>query len=459
MLRRYSLMWIFALLALLTACRPAPPISEPGGAATSPAATQAPNTATPSPSPALPVISPTPLQEQAGPEARPTGADTVPPPPTPTLPPPTPPLLQWGLPDPATAQWVAVAQGFQQPTAITAAPNFPGRLFVLERQGVAWTLSPEGQRQIFLDLRDRVGSAQTEQGLLGIAFHPRFPEVPWVFLNYTDKNGDTVVSKFPVNVQTWTADPNRERVILQVEQPYGNHNGGHLLFGPDGYLYIGLGDGGAAGDPMDLAQNPQSLLGKMLRLDIDQEPYAIPPDNAFPEGGGRPEIWALGLRNPWRYDFDPYTGDLYIADVGQDAWEEVNFWPADGGPGANYGWDYYEGSHPYEDEPPPGVTFIFPVAEYPTRSGCAITGGVVYRGQALDPTWQGVYLFGDFCNGNIWGLRQQPDGSWVYEVLYDTPFLISTFGRDVAGFGLDAQGEVYLADYATGTIYRLEPVR
>ncbi len=445
--------WLLVLgvAALLAACRPtaAPEpatVAPPAEAGASPAVPPSPTQPqSPTPTAAAQAPLPTPQAPAATPAASP-------------VPSPTPTAL-WGLPDPNTARWVAVAQGFRQPTDIVAAPGFPGRLFILERPGVAWTLSPEGQRQVFVDLQDRVGSAQTEQGLLGMAFHPDFPEVPWVFVNYTDRRGDTVVSRLKVDVTTWTADPASERIVIQVEQPYANHNGGDLAFGPDGYLYIGLGDGGAAGDPMDLAQNPQSLLGKMLRLDINQEPYAIPPDNAFPQGGGRPEIWALGLRNPWRYDFDPLTGDLYIADVGQNAWEEVNFWPADGGAGANFGWDYYEGSHPYEDEPPPGLTLIFPVAEYSTGLGCAIVGGVVYRGEALGPEWQGVYLFGDFCNGDVWGLRRQPDGTWVYEVLYDTSFLISTFGRDAVGFGPDVGGEVYLADYGTGTIYRLEPAR
>ncbi len=410
------------------------------------------------------VVSPTasPLPPSPAGTSLPEGSPTIPvtPSPEPTwTPSPETPMASgsWGLPDPKTAHWVRVAEGFRQPTAIVAAPGYPGRLFILERRGVAWTLW-QGERQIFLDLQDRVGSQATEQGLLGMAFHPDFPETPWVFVNYTDRQGDTVVARFPVDVATWKADPGQEQVLLRVDQPYGNHNGGHLLFGPDGYLYIGLGDGGAAGDPQDNAQNPQTLLGKMLRIDVNVEPYGIPPDNAFPQGGGRPEIWAMGLRNPWRYDFDPLTGDLYIADVGQDKWEEVHFWPADGGAGANFGWDYYEGSHPYEDTPPPGLTLIFPVVEYGHDQGCSITGGVVYRGRALGPEWQGVYLYGDFCSGRIWGLRRQPDDSWANGLLYETSFNISTFGRDAAGFGSEVGGEVYLAHYTTGEIYRLEPV-
>lgn len=435
-MKRALVLWM-GLWWLLAACQPSPGATPqeptlPPPTPTLQADRAAPATATPSPE-----------------------ATSSPAPATPTAAAPSQDL--WGLPDPNTARWVRVAEGFRQPTAIVAAPGYPGRLFILERQGVAWTLW-QGERQVFLDLRDRVGSEATEQGLLGMAFHPDFPETPWVFVNYTDKQGDTVVARFPVDVQTWTADPGQERVLLQVDQPYGNHNGGHLLFGPDGYLYIGLGDGGAAGDPQDNAQNPQTLLGKMLRIDVNAEPYGIPPDNAFPQGGGRPEIWAMGLRNPWRYDFDPLTGDLYIADVGQDAWEEVNFWPAGAGAGANFGWDYYEASFPFEDTPPPGMTFIFPVAEYPIRElGCAVTGGVVYRGRALGPEWQGVYLYGDFCSGRIWGLRRQPDGTWANGLLYETPFNISTFGRDAAGFGPDVGGEVYLAHYTAGEIYRLEP--
>jgi len=292
--KRALVLWM-GLWWLLAACQPSPGATPP--------------------EPTLPPPTPTPPVDRAAPAtATPSPEATSPPAPaTPT--PAAPSQDLWGLPDPNTARWVRVAEGFRQPTAIVAAPGYPGRLFILERRGVAWTLW-QGERQVFLDLRDRVGSEATEQGLLGMAFHPDFPETPWVFVNYTDKQGDTVVARFPVDVQSWTADPGQERVLLQVEQPYGNHNGGHLLFGPDGYLYIGLGDGGAAGDPQDNAQNPQTLLGKMLRIDVNVEPYGIPPDNAFPQGGGRPEIWAMGLRNPWRYDFDPLTGDLVISAAG-----------------------------------------------------------------------------------------------------------------------------------------------
>ncbi|NPA06166.1 MAG: PQQ-dependent sugar dehydrogenase [Chloroflexi bacterium] len=348
--------------------------------------------------------------------------------------------------------WRVIAQ-VNQPTSIVGWPGDPERLVILERAGRA-RLWVRGQlrEEPFLDLTDRVGSAQPEQGLLGLAFHPEFATNGEFFVNYTDQQGNTVVARFTLDdPDARTADPDTEERLLYVEQPYGNHNGGHLAFGPDGYLYIGLGDGGAAGDPEDRAQNPQSLLGKMLRIDVDHgDPYAIPPDNPYADGReGRPEIWALGLRNPWRYAFDPLTGALFIADVGQNLWEEVNYWPADAPPGPNFGWDYYEGMHPYEDTPPPGLTLIFPVVEYGHDMGCSITGGEVYRGQALPELW-GVYLYGDFCSGRIWGLTQTPEGQWVSTVLWETQHLISTFGRDAAG-------ELYLADYGTGAILRLEP--
>lgn len=420
----------FVLLPIMAACTAVAPPASPAVTVTSP-----PPTATP-----LPTLTP--------PQIAPVGTPVrfTPPPPSPS------PQRLWAetLPDPNTAQWVPVVQDLNQPTAVVSVPGLPHALLLLERQGIAWFWL-EGERHEFLDLRDRVGARATEQGLLGAAFHPQFPQKPWIFVNYTDKKGDTVVARFTVDVTSWTADPNSEFRLLHVDQPYGNHNGGHLLFGPDGYLYIGLGDGGAAGDPHDFAQNPQTLLGKMLRIDVDHgEPYAFPPDNPFVQGGGLPEIWALGLRNPWRYDFDPLTGDLYIADVGQNKWEEINVLRAPWPVGANFGWAFYEGNHPFKGRPPAEVPFVFPVAEYGHDQGCSVTGGVVYRGHALGAAWQGVYLYGDFCSGLIWGLLYQGGTHWVHGLLYRTDFTISTFGRD-------AQGEVYVADYATGTIYRLTP--
>jgi glucose/arabinose dehydrogenase len=207
-----------------------------------------------------------------------------------------------------------------------------------------------------------------------------------------------------------------------------------LAFGPDGYLYIGLGDGGAAGDPEGNAQNLSTYLGKMLRLDVDA-----------PEA--RPEIWASGLRNPWRFSFDPLTGDLYIADVGQNAWEEINFVPAGTAGGLNFGWDFFEGLHPYEGQPPDGIPFTDPVAEYSHNEGCSITGGYVYRGAEL-PEWQGVYFYSDYCTGNVSGLIRTDAETWQSAILF-------SIGSSVSTFGVDETGELYLADFGSGSILRL----
>ena len=238
--------------------------------------------------------------------------------------------------------------------------------------------------------------------------------------------------------------------MLTVEQPASNHNGGHLIFGPDGYLYIGLGDGGGAGDVYENAQNGQTLLGSMLRLDVDELPYRIPPDNPFVDDPAvLDEIWAIGLRNPWRYSFDRATGDLYIGDVGQNAYEEVNFQPAMSGGGENYGWPIMEGFHCYREPrscDPSGL--VLPVAEYShTGANCSVTGGYVYRGQAF-PTLEGVYFFGDFCSGRMWGLTPTPEGEWQVSELLQVDISIASFGQDEAG-------ELYVADMRGGMIFRL----
>jgi glucose/arabinose dehydrogenase len=236
--------------------------------------------------------------------------------------------------------------------------------------------------------------------------------------------------------------------LLEVSQPYANHNGGGLAFGPDGYLYIGLGDGGAANDPMGNGQSLNTLLGKILRINVDAgNPYAIPPDNPFTNGGGRAEIWAYGLRNPWRFSFDALTGDLYIADVGQNIWEEVNFVPSSLPGGLNFGWDYREANHAFEGSPPEGLTLVNPVAEYNQAGGhCSITGGYVYRGQEL-PAWHGVYIYGDYCSGVIWGLVLDAGGVWQSQQLFNLPSQLSSFG-------VDGQGEIYAVGH-DGVIYRL----
>ncbi|MEW6568456.1 MAG: PQQ-dependent sugar dehydrogenase [Chloroflexota bacterium] len=349
-------------------------------------------------------------------------------------------------PDPAALQWTLVASGFTRPLDVQNAGD--ARLFIVEQAGVIRVIE-DGQLQPepFLDIRDRVGDNALEQGLLGLAFHPQFAANGFFFLNYTDNLGDTVIARYQATADHATADPASEIILLTFDQPYANHNGGGMAFGPDGYLYIGTGDGGSRGDPLGNGQSLNTLLGKILRLDVDQgQPYAIPPDNPFAASGEiYREIWAFGLRNPWRFAFDPATGDLCIADVGQASWEEVDFQPAGAAGGVNYGWNLREGMHPYASNATAGLTD--PVAEYSHAQGCSITGGVVIRSPS-PPEWHGVYLYGDYCSGRIWGLSRAVLGNWNSQVLFETPFSISSFGRDTAG-------EVYLVDHA-GAVYRLE---
>jgi len=323
-----------------------------------------------------------------------------------------------------------------------------GRLFILEQRGNIRILqNGELLATPFLDLRSQVGVNSNEQGLLGLAFHPNYEQNGTFFINYTDLNGNTVISRLQVSSDPNIANPNSETPILQVNQPFGNHNGGHLLFGPDGYLYIGLGDGGSANDPKRNGQNITTLLGSMLRLDIDNgNPYTIPSDNPYISGKGLPEIWASGLRNPWRYSFDRLTGDLFIGDVGQNQWEEINLWEAASPNGVNFGWNFWEGLHPFEGSPPKDANFIFPIWEYSHELGCSVTGGYSYRGSL--PDWQGIYIYGDFCTGYVWGLLKDTNNNWQNTLLFQTDFNITSFGEDQAG-------EVFLVDRA-GSIYKLD---
>lgn len=352
------------------------------------------------------------------------------------------------FPDPASAGWQMIAQGFNRPLFVTHAGD--DRLFIVEQPGTIRVISDGAVAAApFLEIGDRVKDSGNEQGLLGLAFDPAFGENGIFYVNYTGRGGATFVSRFQITGEPSQADPGSEAVLLSVEQPYANHNGGVIAFGPDDYLYVGLGDGGSAGDPQGNAQNLNSLLGKVLRLDISvADGYAIPADNPFAGGGGRAEIWAYGLRNPWRFSFDTATGDLFIGDVGQNAWEEIDFQPAGSSGGLNYGWDYLEGTHPYEANSAPGS--VPPIAEYSHNQGCSVTGGVVVRDPNL-PQWNGVYLFGDYCTGIIWGSLPDSDGGWTTQLLYDTGFNISSFG-------LDAGGRVYLTDL-NGGIYRLAPAQ
>lgn len=323
-----------------------------------------------------------------------------------------------------------------------------GRLFLVQRQGYVYELrNGEIDPTPFLDIHTLVETDFNEQGLLSIAFSPDFAQSRELYVNYTSKSGrgDTIVARYRVG-DDGRADPASAQTILQIDQPAANHNGGLLLFGPDGYLYIGTGDGGAAGDPWNNAERLDTLLGKLLRIDVvGQETYAIPRGNPFdPADGQKAEIWAYGLRNPWRFSFDRLTGDLYIADVGQNTWEEVNFTPAGSRGGLHYGWDTMEGAHCFE--PPEGCDTsgkVLPVAEYDHGLGCSITGGYVYRGTRY-PSLYGTYFFGDYCSGRIWGLRQH-EGQWQLAELLDTNVLISSFAEDEEGelYVLDLRSDVY----------------
>jgi len=346
----------------------------------------------------------------------------------------------------------ALVEGFEQPLGVVQPDDGTGRLFVVEQSGRVQVVADGSIGPApFLDITDRVGSDGSEQGLLSLAFHPAYAENGLFYVNYTDLNGDTVIARYAVTDDPALADPASEQVLMRVDQPYPNHNGGLLLFGPDGYLYAGFGDGGSGGDPEGNAQNLGTVLGKMIRLDVDpaavtaEDPYLIPEDNPFVgQAGARPELWAYGLRNPWRFSFDRETGDLWIADVGQGAWEEVNVQPADSAGGENYGWVIREGAHCFpEGEDCPTDGLVEPVAEYGHDLGISVTGGYVYRGEAVTAL-AGVYLFADFGSGLVWGTAPDGDG-WATSEPVETDLNISAFGEDLAG-------ELYLTAF-DGTLY------
>jgi glucose/arabinose dehydrogenase len=353
-------------------------------------------------------------------------------------------------------RWVEVVNGLSRPLYATNSGDGSNRLFVLEQTGRIWVVE-EGQLQTapFLDLAPIISQEPmnpanySERGLLGLDFHPNYAENGQFFVHYSDLNGDTVIARYSVSADDPNvADPNSGEIILTQTQPYPNHNGGQIEFGPDGYLYIGLGDGGSQADPQNNAQNPNTLLGKILRIDVDGgEPYSNPADNPYASGGGLPEIWALGFRNPWRFSFDRETGDLYIADVGQFAWEEISFVPADSPGGLNFGWKGYEATHVFDPNISLPADAVLPIAEYGHNEGCSVSGGYVYRGESL-PELQGTYLFGDWCSGKVWATRQDEAGNWQTSAFMET-------GRQISSFGEDDSGELYLVDYG-GSILNLQ---
>jgi len=343
-----------------------------------------------------------------------------------------------------------VTSAVREPTHVASAFDGSGRLFVVEKTGrILIVRDGRVLARPFLDIQARVGSRGSEQGLLSVAFHPRFADNGFFYVNYTDRNGDTAIERYSVLADPDVADASSAALILSIAQPAPNHNGGMLLFGPDGYVYIGMGDGGGAGDQFRNAQNMGALLGKMLRIDLDaQFPYAIPSDNPFVDrADARPEIWAYGLRNPWRYSFDRATGDLYIADVGQSRFEEVHLQPAARG-GQNYGWPIMEGTHCFPETRACDRSGLeIPIAEYDHALGCSITGGYVYRGPSYPPA-HGAYVFGDTCSGRISSLHVGADGGWQQTELLVTRLLISSFGEDEAG-------ELYVVSLDPGGFYRL----
>lgn len=364
-------------------------------------------------------------------------------------------------------QWVEVAGNLDSPVLITHAGDGSGRLFVVEQPGRILILENGVVRtDPFLDITDLVprytySGGYTEQGLLGLAFHPDYENNGLFFISYSDLLGDSVIARYSVMPgDPYHADPTSAVRLLYVDQPFEDHNGGNIVFGPDGYLYIALGDGGRPAEPNYNSQDPGQYLGKMLRIDASTGPadpdpnakaYTIPPDNPFldqPEF--LPEIWALGLRNPWRFTFDRETGDLYIGDVGQWLYEELNFQPGDSTGGENYGWSAYEATHPYlEDETVRGGVYRPPIIEYGHDIGLSITGGYVYRGPSMPGLW-GKYIYGDYVVGTIWIAFRDEAGEWQNERFMGSTLMISSFGEDEAG-------ELYLVGYK-GTIYRLEEI-
>jgi glucose/arabinose dehydrogenase len=358
------------------------------------------------------------------------------------------------LPQGEGARLQLITSGLSSPLYLASPPGDLSRLFVVEQTGGIrlikdGTLLPTP----FLNISDRI-SAGGEQGLLGLAFYPDYATSGRFVVHYTDPAGDTHLSVFQVSADPDVADAASEQVILTADQPYPNHNGGQILFGPDGFLYLGLGDGGAANDPEGRGQNLSELLGSILRLDVQSgTSYTVPPDNPFVgQTGVLPEIWSYGLRNPWRFSFDRATGDLYIADVGQDRFEEVDVSPAAGGAGRglNYGWSIMEGLHCLSGSGCDQSGLTLPDFEYGHDQGCSITGGYVYRGSAI-PALQGLYFYGDYCQGWVRSFRHGTGG--VTEVT-DWPKLRP--GGSVLSFGEDAAGELYVLS-ASGGVFKLVP--
>jgi glucose/arabinose dehydrogenase len=374
-------------------------------------------------------------------------------------------------PQKAVLSLTLFATGLNSPVSITNAGKDDDRLFVNERAGLIKIVQPDGTvvNEPFLDISDRVNSQGREEGLLGLTFHPNYVANGYFFVNYTYMMNSTRlsrISRFMVSDDANIADPKSEDILLTITQPFSNHNAGDIHFGPDGYLYIPLGDGGGGGDSMDNAQNLKTLLGKVVRIDVDSlignkqaecfgdgsGHYLVPLTNPLRDGPGDTcdEIWAVGLRNPWRSSFDQETGDFYIADVGQSAREEINFQKANSTVAENYGWRCYEGNNDFNTSGCAAKeSYTFPIFEYGTHvDGCSVTGGYVYRGSKY-PAMEGRYFLTDFCSGNFWDLLQTGD-SW--QVTKHTYLIASGY----ASFGEDSSGEIYVVNMNSGNLYLLE---
>lgn len=364
---------------------------------------------------------------------------------------------------------IRLLTGLQRPTHCTAPAGDLERLFITEQYTGRIRIYKNGSLLAtpFLDINPVVSDSGSERGLLGLAFHPQYATNGYFFVNYTNNSGNTVVARYTRNASNPDlADVGSASILLTITQDYSNHNGGMVAFGPDGYLYIGMGDGGSGNDPNNRAQTPSSLLGKMLRIDVDNPTsplnYGIPPTNPFVGNSAyRPEIWATGLRNPWRFSFDRQTGDMYIGDVGQDAWEEIDFQPASSAGGENYGWRCTEGNNctGLSGCTCNAASLTRPIRVYSHSVGFSLTGGYVYRGCAI-PSLNGTYFYGDYGTGRIWSFRYTPSGG-VTEFTDRTTQLVPPSGQGTIGgistFGEDGFGELYVCDINQGELFKIVP--
>lgn len=346
---------------------------------------------------------------------------------------------------PAKVIWTPIFSGVPKVIAIRHAGDGSGRLYLAQQTGeIRMAQAGKLNKELFLDLR-KLTRARGEQGLLGLAFDPDYKKNRRLYVHYTNLKGDTVLARYNTLSNFAKADPGSAKILFTTSQPYGNHNGGQIAFGPDGFLYLGLGDGGSGGDPQNYSQNLTSPLGKMLRFDVRGDQMKVPASNPFVKRKNvNPYIWAYGLRNPWQFSFDRQTGDLIIGDVGQNAYEEVNLQPASSKGGENYGWRKLEGRVCYENKCSKSG-MVEPVLVYGRQEGQSITGGYIYRGTKLK-NLVGQYIFGDFASGNVWA-AQRIGSDWKKSLISKVN-MPSTFGEDEAG-------ELYVAEYSKGRVLRM----